>query len=65
MWGKTRGIVDVKIPYTSGELINRIHRDAVVLSESYEEDGLHIVAECDGNEKGAVLLAELLRIAAP
>ena len=52
-------IVDVRIPYTSGELINRIHRDAVVLSESYEEDGLHIVAECDGNEKGAVLLSYL------
>ena len=52
-------VIDVTIPYTSGELINRIHRDAVVLSESYEEGGVHIVAECDDRDKGAALLSEL------
>ena len=38
--------VDAVIPYTSGDLINRIHNEAQVISESFEEGGTHIVAQC-------------------
>ena len=38
--------VDVLIPYTSGDLLNRIHRDAQVISESFEEGGTRICAVC-------------------
>ena len=38
--------VDVLIPYTSGDLLNRIHKDAQVISESFEEDGTRIRAVC-------------------
>ncbi len=32
------------IPYTSGDILNRIHNEAAVISEQYEEDGVHIRA---------------------
>jgi GTP-binding protein HflX len=38
--------VKVTVPYTSGDLLNRIHNEGNVLSESYEEDGVHISADC-------------------
>lgn len=38
--------VDVTIPYTEGEVLNRIHNQAEVISEEYEEGGTHIVAVC-------------------
>ncbi len=38
--------IELTLPYTDGELLNRIHREAEVVSESYEEDGVHITAEC-------------------
>ncbi|MBO4336643.1 MAG: GTPase HflX [Lachnospiraceae bacterium] len=38
--------VDIVIPYSDGELLNRMHREADIISESYDEDGIHIVALC-------------------
>ena len=38
--------VDVIIPYASGELRARIHNEAQIISESFEENGTHIVAQC-------------------
>lgn len=38
--------IDVVIPYTSGDIINRIHEGATVISENHEPDGTHIVATC-------------------
>ncbi len=38
--------IEAVIPYTSGDLINRIHNEAEVISESHEEDGTHIKADC-------------------
>lgn len=38
--------VDVCIPYTEGNILSRIHNEAQILSESYEEDGVHIIAIC-------------------
>lgn len=40
--------VDVIIPYSSGEIVDLLHREADIVSESYEEDGIHIVADCPG-----------------
>lgn len=37
--------VDIVIPYTSGELLNRIHKEAKVLTEDYVEEGVHITAK--------------------
>ena len=42
MAGRRR--VDVIIPYTSGEIVDLYHREAEILSETYEEDGIHIAA---------------------
>ncbi len=39
-------MIKAVIPYTSGDLINRIHNEAEVISESHEEDGTHIKADC-------------------
>lgn len=38
--------VEVTVPYTSGDLLNRIHNEGNVLSERYEEDGVHVSADC-------------------
>ncbi len=38
--------VDVVIPYTSGGILSRIHDEAEVLYEEYEEGGTHIKAVC-------------------
>ena len=37
--------VDTVIPYTSGDLLNRLHREARVISEDYVEEGVHIKAK--------------------
>ncbi len=34
--------VDLIIPYTAGDVLSRIHNEGDVLSEKYEEDGVHI-----------------------
>ncbi len=38
--------IDVTLSYTSGDLLNRIHNSGNVISEKYEEDGIHVIAEC-------------------
>ncbi len=38
--------IDVIIPYTDGDLLNRIHNEADILSESYEAEGTHVHAIC-------------------
>jgi GTP-binding protein HflX len=38
--------VEITVPYTSGDLLNRIHNEGNVLSQNYEEDGVHITADC-------------------
>ena len=39
-------MIDILIPYTEGDLLNRIHREGNIISESYEEGGTHIIASC-------------------
>ena len=46
--------IDIVIPYTSGDLLNRIHREAKVISEDYVEEGVHITAKAP-----AVLVASM------
>ena len=51
--------VEVLISYAEGHLLDRIHREAEITSESYEENGIHIAALCpaplaDILEKGVV-----------
>ena len=38
--------IEITVPYTSGDVLNIIHENGNVISESYEEDGIHIKAEC-------------------
>ncbi len=38
--------ITVMLPYAAGELLSRIHREAEVRSESYEEEGVRITATC-------------------
>ncbi|MCR5672298.1 MAG: GTPase HflX [Lachnospiraceae bacterium] len=38
--------IDVVIPYTAGDLLNRLHTEAEVLTESFEEEGTSISAIC-------------------
>ena len=38
--------VDVLIPYSEGDLLNRIHNGGRIISEDYEESGIHVVAAC-------------------
>ncbi len=38
--------IDVLIPYSSSYLLNRIHNIGRVISEEYEESGIHVVADC-------------------
>ena len=38
--------IDVIIPYTSGEIVDRIHREAQVIEEEFSENGVHICAKC-------------------
>ncbi|MBR5406691.1 MAG: GTPase HflX [Lachnospiraceae bacterium] len=51
--------VDVCIPYTDGHLINLLHSEGQILSESYEEDGILISAVCPVKISG--LLTEYSR----
>ncbi len=44
--GAGRQEIDILIPYTDGDLINRIHNEADVISENFEENGTHIRAVC-------------------
>ena len=39
-------IVNILIPYTSGELLDRIHREGEVMEERFEEQGTFISAKC-------------------
>ena len=39
-------IMDIIIPYTAGDILSRIHKEARIISESFEENGTHICAEC-------------------
>jgi len=39
-------IVDILIPYTVGDLLDRLHSEAEILSEAYEENGTRIRALC-------------------
>lgn len=36
--------LDLMIPYTAGDVLPRVHNEGSVLSEKYEEDGVHIKA---------------------
>ena len=36
--------IEITVPYTSGDVLNIIHENGNVISESYEEDGVHIKA---------------------
>lgn len=38
--------IDVVVPYSDGNLINRLHNEAKVISESFEETGTRITAVC-------------------
>ena len=38
--------VEVLIPYSEGHLLDRLHREAEIISESYEENGIEISALC-------------------
>lgn len=38
--------IDVVIPYSAGDLLNRVHKEAEVISEEYDEDGIHVSAIC-------------------
>ena len=38
--------LDTVIPYDMGDVLSRIHDGATVISESFEADGTHIVADC-------------------
>lgn len=40
-------IVDMIIPYTEGNITSMLHKNATIISEKYEEDGIHITAEMD------------------
>ena len=37
--------LDIVIPYSDGNLLNRIHKEAKIISEKYEADGVHITAK--------------------
>lgn len=52
---ESSSMLSVCIPYTDGNILNRIHQEANVKSESYEEDGIHVTAMCPRP------LAELLK----
>ena len=38
--------IEITVPFSEGALINRLHKEAEILSEVYETDGIHIVAIC-------------------
>ncbi|MCR5802086.1 MAG: GTPase HflX [Lachnospiraceae bacterium] len=38
--------MDVIVPYGSGDILDRLHKEAEIVSEKYEEDGIHISAKC-------------------
>ncbi len=38
--------VDILIPYSNGDLLNRIHNGGRIISEKYEESGIHVIADC-------------------
>ena len=48
--------VDVVIPYTSGDLLNRLHKEAKVISEEYVEEGVHIKAKVPSILAGLVTM---------
>ncbi len=39
-------LIDTVIPYAQGELLNRLHLEADVVSEEFVEEGTHIIAKC-------------------
>lgn len=46
--------VNVRIPYTRGDLTDLIHRSAVVIKEEYTAEGVEIVADCPARTAQAV-----------
>ncbi|MBR4719976.1 MAG: GTPase HflX [Lachnospiraceae bacterium] len=39
-------MIDIRLPYSEGNLIDRIHREGEVISERFEEDGIYLQADC-------------------
>ena len=54
--------MDVMIPYSSGDLLNRMHKEAEIISENYEENGIHVIAICPA---GLADLTEKLQSSLP
>ena len=54
--------IDVMIPYSSGDLLNRIHKEAEIISEDYEGNGIHVIAICPA---GLADLTEKLQSSLP
>ena len=46
VFNSSNRIMDIRLPYSEGNLLDRIHREAEVFSESFEEDGIHLQADC-------------------
>ena len=46
--------VDVLIPYSGGDLLNRIHNGGRIISEEYEEAGIHVTAVCPARLAGYI-----------
>ena len=38
--------VEACIPYSAGNILNRLHEEAQIITENYEEDGVHVTAVC-------------------
>ncbi len=48
-------MIEVRIPYADGNILDRIHREGEVLEESFEEDGTYIRAMCPADLAGCVM----------
>ena len=46
VFGRGSRRIDALLPYTCGDMINRLHSEATVILEEFEPGGTHIVADC-------------------
>lgn len=49
---KTEVLMSVRLPFSMGSLASRIHREATILTETYEDDGIHMVVRAPSSLAG-------------
>ena len=51
-------VLEILLPYSRGDLVERLHEETTILDEEYQEDGIYFQLRCDAVWRGR--LAEFM-----